>query len=197
MSTKVTPHLGDALLVVDVQNDFLPGGSLGVPGGHAVVPVLNQYIQAFSDRDLPIYFTRDWHPENHCSFQKQGGPWPVHCVVGSPGADFAPDLVQPAGVGIVSKDQLPQSNTYSGFEETELAQELRQRGVKRVYIGGLATDYCVLNTVKDALSNGFDVFLLTDAIRAVNVQPEDGARAIDEMLGLGAMPIDLSNLEES
>jgi nicotinamidase/pyrazinamidase len=197
MSTRITPESGDALLVVDVQNDFLPGGSLGVPDGDAVVPVLNRYIQVFADRDLPIFFTRDWHPENHCSFHKQGGIWPVHCVAGTSGAAFAADLTQPADVGVVSKAQSPQSDAYSGFEHTELASELRKRGVKRVYVGGLATDYCVLNTVKDAVSNGFDVILLTDAIRAVNVQPEDGSRAIEEMLNLGATAIDLSNLQES
>lgn len=195
MSTRVTPRSGDALLVVDVQNDFLPGGSLGVPDGDAVVPVLNRYIQAFADRDLPIFFTRDWHPENHCSFQKQGGPWPPHCVAGTDGAAFASELAQPDEISVVSKAQSPESDAYSGFEQTELANELRNRGVERVYVGGLATDYCVLNTVKDALSNGFEVLLLTDAIRAVNVEPEDGSRAIEEMLGLGATPIDLGNLQ--
>lgn len=194
MNTRFTPESGDALVVVDVQNDFLPGGSLAVPDGDAVVPVLNQYIRAFAERDLPIIFTRDWHPESHCSFQEQGGTWPVHCVADTPGAAFASALEQPAGVSVVSKAQSPEADAYSGFEHTELANDLRRLGVKRVFVGGLATDYCVLNTVKDALSNGFDVLLLTDAIRPVNVQPEDGPRAVEEMLGLGATPIDLSNL---
>lgn len=197
MSSKIKPSSGDALLVVDVQNDFLPGGALGVPDGDAVVPILNRYIKAFIDRDLPVFFTRDWHPEKHCSFQKQGGPWPPHCVANTPGSEFSSDLEMPAAASIISKAQSVESDAYSGFEQTDLARELRERGVERVYVGGLATDYCVLNTVKDALSNGFEVFLLSDAIRAVNVKPSDGERAVEEMLDLGATPIDLDGFEEA
>jgi nicotinamidase/pyrazinamidase len=186
MSCKITQTTGDALLVVDVQNDFLPGGSLGVSDGHAVVPVLNQYIETFAGHNLPIFLTRDWHPENHCSFGKQGGTWPVHCVAGTGGAAFASDLAQPAGVIVVDKADAPERDAYSGFEHTDLLSELRKRGVKRVYIGGLATDYCVLNTVKDALFHGFEVYLLEDAIRAVNT----------EMLDLGAKPINLGMLQK-
>jgi nicotinamidase/pyrazinamidase len=195
MGPKTTPKAGDALLVVDVQNDFLPGGSLGVPEGDAVVPVLNKYIEAFVALDLPIVLTRDWHPENHCSFKKHGGPWPVHCVAGTEGAAFAAGLTQPADAIVVDKAKSPEKEAYSGFQKTALARELRQLGVKRVYIGGLATDYCVMNTVKDALSHGFEVFLLRDAIRAVNVQPDDGSRAVRQMLDLGAKPIDASELQ--
>lgn len=185
------------MLVVDVQNDFLPGGALAVPDGDAVVPVLNRYIQAFADHDLPVFLSRDWHPENHCSFKEQGGPWPPHCVAGSPGAAFASDLVYPTGSTVVDKAQTPEREAYSDFDETDLARDLRERGVERVFVGGLATDYCVLYTVKDALSHGFEVFLLMDAIRAVNVEPGDGERAIEEMQDLGATPIDLSELGEA
>jgi nicotinamidase/pyrazinamidase len=197
MSSTIAPSTGDALLVVDVQNDFLPGGALAVPDGDAVVPVLNRYIQAFADHDLPVFLSRDWHPENHCSFKEQGGPWPPHCVAGSPGAAFASDLVYPTGSTVVDKAQTPEREAYSDFDETDLARDLRERGVERVFVGGLATDYCVLYTVKDALSHGFEVFLLMDAIRAVNVEPGDGERAIEEMQDLGATPIDLSELGEA
>jgi nicotinamidase/pyrazinamidase len=196
MSDRVTPTTGDALLVVDVQNDFLPGGSLGVADGDAVIPVLNSYIEHFFGSNLPIVFTRDWHPRNHCSFSAQGGPWPVHCVANTSGAEFASGLAHPAGVIVVDKAESPKKDAYSGFEQTALAQELRERGVRRVYIGGLTTDYCVLNTVRDALSNGFQVFLLEDAIRAVNIEPEDGRKAVAQMLELGAMPIELGTLQK-
>ena len=197
MSSTITPSNGDALLVVDVQNDFLPGGALAVPDGDAVVPVLNRYIQAFAERNLPVFLSRDWHPENHCSFKEQGGPWPPHCVAGTPGAAFASDLEYPPGSTVVDKAQTPEREAYSDFDETDLARDLRERGVERVFVGGLATDYCVLYTVKDALSHGFEVFLLMDAIRAVNVQPDDGERAIEEMQDLGATPIDLSDLGQA
>lgn len=197
MSSNVKPGTGDALLVVDMQNDFLPGGALAVPDGDAVVPVINRYIEAFAERDLPVFFSRDWHPVNHCSFKEQGGPWPPHCVAGSDGAAFASDLMRPPGSTVVDKAQTPEREAYSDFEETDLAEDLRERGVERVFVGGLATDYCVLYTVKDALSHGFEVFLLTDAIRAVDVEPGDGERAVAQMQELGATPIDLSELEQA
>jgi nicotinamidase/pyrazinamidase len=193
----VTPRTGDALLVVDVQNDFLPGGSLGIPDGDAVIPVLNKYIEKFADSNLPIFFTRDWHPENHCSFVEQGGPWPVHCVAKASGAAIASDLARPRGAIVIDKAQSAEKDAYSGFEKTTLAQDLHERRVKRLYIGGLATDYCVLNTVKDALVHGFEVFLLEDAIRAVNVHPDDGTNAIARMLDLGARPINLGKLQKA
>jgi nicotinamidase/pyrazinamidase len=176
----------DALIVVDVQNDFLPGGRLAVNQGDEVVPVLNDYLAAFHDRELPIYATRDWHPVDHCSFQAQGGVWPPHCVAESEGARFSKDLKLPPETTVISKASTTAKDAYSGFEGTDLNQRLRAQGVKRVFVGGLATDYCVLNTVKDALDNGYQVYLLEDAIRAVNVKPDDGQKAIDEMRALGA-----------
>ncbi len=168
---------GDALIAVDVQNDFLPGGSLAVPQGDAVVAPLNRYAAVFAVGGLPIYATRDWHPINHCSFKAQGGPWPPHSVADTNGAAFAPGLKLPAQTTVISKATTADKDAYSGFEGTDLDARLRAQGVKRVFVGGLATDYCVLNTVRDARKLGYDVMLLTDAIRAVNVKPDDGKRA--------------------
>jgi nicotinamidase/pyrazinamidase len=180
------PRTGDALLVVDVQNDFLPGGSLAVPGGDEVVPALNWYLQIFAAHGLPVYATRDWHPQQHCSFRKQGGPWPPHCVAGTRGAQFAAALQLPPDAVIVSKATTVEKDAYSGFEGTGLDSQLRAADIRRIYIGGLATDYCVLNTVRDALRLGYQVLLLGDAIRAVDVRPGDGMRAEAEMARLGA-----------
>ena len=180
---------GDALIAVDVQNDFLPGGSLAVPAGDAVVPAINRYVAAFAARALPVFATRDWHPPNHCSFKAQGGIWPPHCVATTRGAEFASGLALPPAAVIISKAVTPEADAYSGFGGTDLAARLHAAGVTRLFIGGLATDYCVLNTVKDALAEGFEVLLLADAIRAVEVKAGDGARAQGEMQRLGARPI--------
>ncbi|GMR03504.1 MAG: nicotinamidase [Gammaproteobacteria bacterium] len=179
----------DALVVVDVQNDFLPGGSLAVPHGEEVVPVLNRYLSAFHSRRLAIYATRDWHPPEHCSFKAQGGIWPPHCVAETLGAQFASDLGLPPETTVISKATELDKDAYSGFEGTDLDARLRDREIKRLFIGGLATDYCVLNTVKDAIKHGYEVLLLEDAIRAVNVNPDDGLKAEETMQGLGARPI--------
>jgi nicotinamidase/pyrazinamidase len=189
--SKPDPTLrpGDGLIVVDVQRDFLPDGALAVPAGDEVVPVLNRYIADFVRRGLPVFATRDWHPPNHCSFREQGGPWPRHCVPGTEGARFAPGLALPPSTVVVSKDTEPDQNTYSAFEGGDLHTRLRAAGVRRVFIGGLATDYCVLHTVKGALGRGYGTMLLTDAIRAVNVHPDDGRKAEEEMIRLGAVPI--------
>jgi len=191
---KLTLGPGDALIVVDVQNDFLPGGSLAVPEGDAVVAPLNRYAAAFAAKNLPVYATRDWHPANHCSFRAQGGPWPPHCVADTAGAAFAPGLKLPARTTVISKATAADKDAYSGFEGTDLDARLRAQGVKRVFVGGLATDYCVLNTVRDARKLGYDVLLLTDAVRAVNVKPGDGQDAEAEMRRLGARPCTLTAL---
>jgi nicotinamidase-related amidase len=182
---------GDALILVDVQNDFLPGGALAVPHGDEVVPALNLYIDLFLTKGLPIIATRDWHPVNHCSFRAQGGPWPPHCIANSPGAGFAAGLRLPAEFITISKAAAPDEDAYSGFGGTELEAILRSHGARRVFVGGLATDYCVLNTVKDALENRYQVYVLSDAIRAVNVQPDDGRKAEQEMIAKGAIMITL------
>ena len=191
----ITLRPGDALLAVDVQNDFLPGGKLAVDGGDAVVPALNRYLGLAKKLGLPVYASRDWHPREHCSFAAQGGPWPEHCVAGSPGAQFAPGFKLPPEAIVIDKAMNPQLEAYSSFEGTGLAALLRRAGVRRLLIGGLATDYCVLNTVRDALANGFEVLLLRDAIRAVNVNPGDGARAESEMQRLGAQPVTVADLD--
>lgn len=184
----------DVLILVDVQLDFLPGGSLAVPRGDEVVPVLNRYIAVFRRLTLPIVATRDWHPPDHCSFKAQGGPWPPHCVAGTDGARFAPLLDLPCEGRIVSKATGRDKDAYSGFEGTDLDEWLKRAGVARVFVGGLATDYCVLNTVRDALRLGYATFLLLDAVRAVDVAPGDGDRAIEEMRRLGAVSIDFGRL---
>ncbi len=191
---SVTVGKGDALLVVDVQRDFLPGGALAVPDGDAVVPVFNRYISLAERKGVVVIASRDWHPKKHCSFRDQGGTWPEHCVRDTPGAAFAADLALPAGTEVVSKATREQAEQYSDFDVTGLADRLRARGIKRLLIGGLATDYCVLHTVRDALQAGFKVLLLRDAIRAVNVKPGDGARAEDEMRRAGAVPVTYDEL---
>lgn len=191
---SLVPHAGDALLVIDVQNDFLPGGSLEVPEGDAVIPVLNHCLALFAKLHLPVYASRDWHPVDHCSFRAQGGPWPLHCVAGSHGAAFAANLALPPDATVISKDDTPERNTYSDFGETDFDQRLQAAHVRRLFVGGLATDYCVLNTVKDALKLGYAVVLLTDAVRAVEVTPGDGERALTEMRRLGAQFITCEEL---
>ena len=183
---KLKPGVGDALLIVDVQNDFLPGGSLAVPDGDAVVPVLNHYLGIFAMQNLPVYATRDWHPEHHCSFRAQGGPWPPHCMADTHGAEFAAALDLPADAVIISKADTPEKDAYSAFEGTDLGLCLKAVDVRRLFVGGLATDYCVLNSVKDARALGYDVVLLTDAVRPVEVHPGDGEKALAEMRQLGA-----------
>jgi nicotinamidase/pyrazinamidase len=177
---------GDALLLVDVQNDFLPGGALGVPHGDEVIPVLNAAIDLFLSHGLPVVATRDWHPVNHCSFRERGGPWPPHCIANTPGAAFAAALRLPPEAIVISKAAAPDIDAYSGFQCTELEAVLRARSVRRLIIGGLATDYCVLNTVKDAVDHGYRVYVLQDAIRAVNVHPDDGTKAERAMMVKGA-----------
>lgn len=180
------PVPGYALLIVDVQNDFLPGGSLEVPDSDAVVPPLNDCIAVFARKRLPVFASRDWHPIDHCSFRAQGGPWPPHCVAGSYGADFASNLALPLDVVVISKADTLELDAYSAFGGTDLDVRLTAAGIHRLFIGGLATDYCVLNTVLDALVLGYAVELLTDAVRAVEVTPGDGEYALAEMQNRGA-----------
>lgn len=185
-NNDVTLATGDALVIVDVQNDFLPGGSLAVPNGDRVIPALNRGIARFQARALPVVATRDWHPPAHCSFRTQGGTWPPHCVVDTPGAAFAPSLRLPATTLLVSKATRADTDAYSAFDGTDLVRWLQALGVGRIFVGGLATDYCVLNTVRDALAAGFQAVLLTDAIAAVDFTPGDGKRALAAMCDKGA-----------
>jgi len=185
----------DALIIVDVQRDFCPGGALPVPEGNKVVPMLNDYIKKFSKAGALIVATRDWHPPNHISFKAYGGIWPAHCVQETKGAEFHPDIALPKGTKIVSKATNPAKEAYSGFDVTGLGEELKAMGVTRGFIGGLATDYCVKSTVLDALNLGFKTILLEDAVRGVNVKLGDSEKAVKEMLEKGAKKINLSDLE--
>jgi nicotinamidase/pyrazinamidase len=185
----------DALIIVDVQRDFCPGGALPIPDGDQVVPVLNQYMQVFDRARAPIYATRDWHPPNHISFTAFGGIWPPHCLQDSEGAEFHPDLDLNAEVQIISKATTLDKEAYSGFDDTDLAESLKKNHTKRVFIGGLATDYCVKNTVLDALKLGWETVLLIDGSRGVNIQPHDSQNAIDEMIWQGAQQITFSDLK--
>ena len=180
-----------AVLVVDVQRDFCPGGALAVADGDRVVPVLNEVLRAANARGLPLYATRDWHPPDSSHFLARGGAWPVHCVADSPGAQFHPDLRLPDGTLIVSKGTEANSDGYSAFEGclddgTPLAHDLRRRGITHLVTGGLATDYCVRHSVLDAIGKGWHVTLVTDAIAGVELTPGDGERALAEMRGAGA-----------
>lgn len=177
---------GDALLLVDVQRDFLPGGALGVPDGDAVIAPLNDYLARARRTGAAVVASRDWHPADHCSFHAQGGPWPSHCIAGTPGAELAPELRLPLQTRVVDKATRSDRDAYSAFQDTGLAQALKSRGIRRLAVGGLATDYCVLRTVLDALSAGFQVVVLEDAIRAVDVNPGDGEKAKEQMRRAGA-----------
>jgi len=178
-----------ALLIVDVQNDFCPGGALAVERGDEVVAPLNRLIDEFLQRGAPVYKSRDWHPATTKHFAKYGGTWPVHCVQNTYGAEFHPALRDDPRVIVVSKG-LGDTDCYSAFDETDLAAQLHEQGIEEVLVGGLATDYCVKNTVLDAVKHGFKVKALKNAMRAVNLQPGDGERALEEMRAAGAEIID-------
>jgi nicotinamidase/pyrazinamidase len=182
-------HEGAALLLVDVQNDFCPGGALAVPQGDRVIPVLNRVVERFEAEGRPVYASRDWHPADTKHFRDFGGPWPPHCVADSPGAHFHPQLRLPANAIVISKGQDRSDDGYSAFEGVTdrgraLADDLRARGVSELYVGGLATDYCVRATVLDARKAGIPVTVLTDGIAGIG--NEDAARALEEMRAAGA-----------
>lgn len=195
MPSEAQPSRGEptsAVVVIDVQRDFCSGGALAVPAGDAVVPVLNRVFREAERRRAPVYASRDWHPASSRHFVTGGGVWPVHCVAGSDGAGFHPGLRLPAGTAVVSKGVKPDEDGFSAFDGrlddgATLEESLRAAGVSRLVAGGLATDYCVRHTVLDALKKGWEVTLLTDAIAAVDLEPEDGRRALDEMESAGAL----------
>jgi nicotinamidase/pyrazinamidase len=174
-----------ALIVVDVQNDFCPGGLLAVPQGDEVIEPLNRQIDQFLDRGAPVYKSRDWHPPKTKHFAAYGGTWPEHCVQNTKGAEFHPALRDDPRIAVISKGE-GDIDGYSAFDHTDLASQLHQQGVEELVVGGLATDYCVKQTVLDGLKHGFKVKALEDAMRAVELQPGDGDRAIDEMRAAGA-----------
>ncbi len=184
-----------ALIVVDVQNDFCSGGALGIPEGESVIPELNRWIRAFRDAGLPIAYSRDWHPSDHCSFIAQGGPWPPHCIRGTQGAEFREGLVVEgtlfckafgAGADAYSAFQARKQGVPDGpLEEVSLPAWLKTKGVRHLYIGGLATDYCVKHTALDALRDQFRVTIIGEGVRGVDVKPGDSERAIQEMKQAG------------
>ena len=176
---------GDALVLVDMQNDFCPDGALAVPEGDQVVPVLNECIERAQAAGIPVVASRDWHPPDHCSFADQGGPWPEHCVRETPGADFHPDLRLPEDALIVSKGQQSERDNYSAFDDTGLADRLHSMDIDRVWVGGLAQDVCVRATVLDARDAGFETHLIADGTRPVNVSPGDGEQALEAMRAAG------------
>ena len=180
-----------ALLIVDVQNDFCLGGALPVPEGDAVVPVLNRAIAHAQRAGWPIIASRDWHLERTSHFKRYGGRWPVHCIQGTPGAAFHPQLNLPKDAIIISKGVRPNEDSYSAFDGSDAAgvsllDRLRVLHVGALRIGGLATDYCVKCTALDALQHGFRVQLMADAIRGVDARPGDSQRALDEVQAQGA-----------
>ncbi len=182
---------GDGLVVVDVQNDFCPGGALAIENGDQVVPVLNKWIQAALDKDIPVYASRDWHPEGHVSFQSEGGPYPPHCRQDSPGAEFHPDLMLLKTVVKITKGTRFDQDQNSVFDQTGFQKRLQRDRVGRIWVGGLAQDICVLATVLDARAYGFEVELLLTATRAVS--PEGSRQALDKMRQAGADIVDGSN----
>jgi nicotinamidase/pyrazinamidase len=189
MSFQIDPS-SDALVIVDVQNDFCPGGALAVPDGDRVVPVLNRYAARFASLGGTVFATRDWHPARTKHFKEHGGLWPPHCVQDTAGAAFHAALVLPSGTEIVSKGMDPEADAYSAFQaETSdgqpFAAALAEHGIQRLFIGGLATDYCVKATALDALTEGFEVVVLEDAVRAVELEPGAGSRAFDEIAAAG------------
>jgi nicotinamidase/pyrazinamidase len=181
------PNAGDSLLIIDPQNDFLPGGALAVTEGDAVIGPLQAWVDRFVREHLPILATRDCHPADHCSFRAHGGPWPSHCVAGSWGASITPALKLPPTALIIDKPCRADIETYDGFSGTRLDESLRQQAIRRLWVGGLATDYCVLNTVLEGLRLDYQVIVLTQAVRAVDLQPGDGQRALTAMAAWGAV----------
>lgn len=190
-----------ALIIVDVQNDFCPGGSLPVPEGDRVVPVLNRYIDLFSAQGFPIFASRDWHPEMTSHFKDYGGIWPVHCVQQTSGAAFHPALRLPPETVVLSKGMDPTKDDYSAFQAIDdrgrpLPAILAGVGITHIYVGGLATDYCVKATVLEGLKAGLAVTLLEDAARGVDLQSGDSERAVEEMRKTGAAVTSYDEVEQ-
>ena len=189
------------LLIIDVQIDFCPGGALPVPRGHEIVPTLNKYIDLFSVEKYPVFASRDWHPRNSRHFEAMGGQWPSHCIQDTQGARFHPMLHLPDDVIIVSAGTQPDENGYSVYDgKTEEGEAfnniLDQLGIEALFIGGLATDYCVKQSVLDLLNSGFNVYLLVDAVKGLDVSSGDSDNAIEEMSAKGAQLVRYDRVEE-
>lgn len=191
MRREISLQEGDALLIVDVQNDFMPGGALGVNEGDKIIEPINRALALFQTKVLPVFFSRDWHPSDHSSFRTQGGPWPPHCVRETTGASFTARIRVPDRAVTFSKGMDREKEQYSAFaaqadDGRSLREALFDLGIRRIFVGGLATDYCVLNTVLDLVIAGYTVVVLVDACRAVDVHPGDGEKALEQMRVQGA-----------
>jgi nicotinamidase/pyrazinamidase len=191
MSTPPSFQVGDGLLLVDPQNDFCPGGSLPVADGDAVIPVLNAWAAAAERAGVPVFVSRDWHPARTTHFKNSGGVWPAHCVMGTRGAEFHPDLRVPHSAIVVSKGMGEAEDAYSAYQARDdagvlLATLLKQHEVRHLYLMGLATDYCVKASALDGLADAFRITLVLAGVRAVNLQPQDGEQALEEMRAAGA-----------
>lgn len=189
-----------ALLVVDIQNDFCPGGALGIPEGDRIIPAVNKYIRIFSKNKWPIFATRDWHPVKSKHFKDFGGVWPVHCIHNTKGAAFHPQLKLTKETILLYKGMDPEKDSYSTFQAEDekglsLPKLLKITGISEIYIAGLATDYCVKYSAIDALKLGFKVKILTDAIQGVNLKPRDSEKAIQKITAMGAKKITLKDME--
>jgi len=193
IALKVSITSKDALILVDIQNDFCVG-SLAVPNACDIIKFANSYIEFFEKNNRPVFATRDWHPKNHSSFKEFGGIWPIHCIQNTDGSMFYKDLRLPNDTLIISKGTNPDKDAYSGFDGTDLNDKLKNLNIKRLFVGGLATDYCVKATILDALSFNYTTFFLHDASKAVNLKPDDEVLSINEMLKAGAILIDFNDL---
>ncbi len=181
---------GDALLIVDAQIDFFPGGALPVSEGDGIIPVINQWIKAAWEKDIPIFASRDWHPANHCSFKEQGGPWPVHCVQHSAGARIHPDIKLPPDTQIIDTADNPEKEAYSAFQgKTQqgisLDQAMKERAIRRLWINGLAQDYCVCESALEGRKNGYEVHLLLAGTRPISA--DTGKEALRRMQDAGVI----------
>jgi len=186
----------DVLIITDMQNDFLPGGALAIKEGDLLIPVLNEYAKMFKRAKAKIVASRDWHPPNHISFITQGGPWLPHCLQNSEGAKFSPGLKLPEGTTVVSKATDPKKEAYSVFDGTGLGEQLQAQNIERIFIGGLATDYCVVNSVLDARKMGFEIYVLADATKGIDVNPGDVDKAFETMAKNGAIQVTLADFPE-
>jgi nicotinamidase/pyrazinamidase len=194
-SIKLNEH--DALLVTDIQIDFLPRGALPVANADKIIPLINEYVTLFEAAEAHIIASRDWHPSNHVSFKNQGGTWPIHCIQNTQGAKFSPDLKLPNHTVVISKATDPKHEAYSAFDDTNLENELQQLGVKRFFVSGLATDYCVVNTVLDARKLGFETFVLMDATLGIDVNLGDIDRAITAMVKSSAKQVTVADFADA
>ena len=198
MYSQMSSATRSALLVVDVQNDFCPGGALAVPQGDRVVDPINRLLAAYAAAHAAVFASRDWHPLGSSHFVGQGGQWPIHCVADTPGAAFHPQLLLPDGTAVITKGQSPDSDGYSAFDGTLPAGEtleaaLDERSIDHLTVCGLATDYCVRASVLDARTRGLGVAVVRDAIAAVNLKPGDETGALDEMRAAGAAIVTLDD----